>query len=312
MKRIIDQCKFFRGVVVAGPTASGKSDLALRLAQEFDGELICTDSMQVYRQFDIGTAKPTLTEQKLVQHHQINLIDADENYSAGKYERETSRIIEQIQERGRLPILVGGAGLYYRALMYGISHIPDIPENIHQEVICLQKIHGTHYCWEKLQKHDPHAAKGLHPNDTARILRSLEVVLSTGSGIATFQQQQPFAEERYPFLAVAPEWERSVLYERINQRTIKMLESGWIAEVEMLLTRYSPELKPLQAIGYREIVQHLQEKLEWKQMVQKIQQRTRQYAKRQMTWFRKEAKIEWHQPDDEAAILAKIKVYLEK
>ena len=299
-------------VVVAGPTASGKSDLALRLAQEFDGELICSDSMQVYRQFDIGTAKPTLSEQKLVPHHQLDLIEPDGNYSAGKYERDTAIIIQQIQQRGHLPILVGGTGLYYRALMYGISNIPKIPEKLRQEIFSLQEEHGTSYCWEQLQKHDPQTAKRLHPNDTSRIMRSLEVVLATGTSIADFQLQQPFAEARYPVLAIAYEWERSVLYERINQRTRKMLKSGWIEEVEMLLESYPPELKPLQAIGYREIVEHLQNKLKQEALVKKIQLRTRQYAKRQMTWFRREAKIAWHQPDDEAAILDKIKVYLEK
>ena len=298
-------------VVVAGPTASGKSDLALRLAQEFNGELICSDSMQVYRQFDIGTAKPTLSEQKLVPHHQLDLIEPDGNYSAGKYERDTAIIIQQIQQRGHLPILVGGTGLYYRALMYGISNIPKIPEKLRQELFSLQEEHGTSYCWEQLQKHDPQTAKRLHPNDTSRIMRSLEVVLATGTSIADFQLQQPFAEARYPVLAIAYEWERSLLYERINQRTRKMLKSGWIEEVEMLLETYPPELKPLQAIGYREIVEHLQNKLKQEALVKKIQLRTRQYAKRQMTWFRREAKIAWHQPDDEAAILDKIKVYLE-
>jgi len=189
-------------VVVAGPTASGKSDLALRLAQEFDGELICSDSMQVYRQFDIGTAKPTLSEQKLVPHHQLDLIDPDGNYSAGKYERDTSIIIQQIQQRGHLPILVGGTGLYYRALMYGISNIPKIPEKLRQDLFSLQEEHGTSYCWEQLQKHDPQTAKRLHPNDTSRIMRSLEVVLATGTSIADFQLQQPFAEARYPVLTV--------------------------------------------------------------------------------------------------------------
>ena len=301
-----------RIVVVAGATASGKSDLALRLAQEFNGELICSDSMQVYRKFDIGTAKPTLAEQKLVPHHQLDLIDPDEIYSAGKYERDTSQLIQQIQKRGRLPILVGGTGLYYRALMYGISHIPDVPENIHQEVICLQEKHGTSYCWNRLQKLDPQTAQRLHPNDTARILRSLEVVLATGTSLGVFQKQKPFAQAHYPFLAVALAWERSLLYERINQRTRKMLETGWTEEVEMLLKSYSPDLKPFQSIGYREIVMHLQGKLEWEPLVQKIQQRTRQYAKRQLTWFRRESNIEWHQPNDEDTILAKIKVYLEK
>ena len=299
-------------VVVAGPTASGKSNLALSLAQEFKGELICSDSMQVYRQMDIGTAKPTLKEQKLVQHHQLDLIDPDEHYSAGQYERDTSRIIKQIQERSHLPIVVGGTGLYYRALMYGISNIPEIPESLRKEVLSWQEEHGTSYCWKQLQKHDPQGADRLHQNDTARILRNLEVVLATGTTLSTFQLQQPFGEARYQFLAVALEWERHVLYEHINQRTRKMLEFGWIAEVESLLSRYSPDLKPLQAIGYREIVQYLQNKLEWEPLLQEIQKRTRQYAKRQMTWFSREAEIEWYQPDNDAAILAKIKVYLEK
>ena len=299
-------------VVVAGPTASGKSNLALNLAQEFKGELICSDSMQVYRQMDIGTAKPTLKEQKLVQHHQLDLINPDEHYSAGQYERDTSRIIKQIQERSHLPIVVGGTGLYYRALMYGISNIPEIPESLRKEVLSWQEEHGTSYCWKQLQKHDPQGADRLHQNDTARILRNLEVVLATGTTLSTFQLQQPFGEARYQFLAVALEWERQVLYERINQRTRKMLEFGWIAEVESLLSRYSPDLKPLQAIGYREIVQYLQNKLEWEPLLQEIQKRTRQYAKRQMTWFSREAEIEWYQPDNDASILAKIKVYLEK
>ena len=299
-------------VVVAGPTASGKSNLALNLAQEFKGELICSDSMQVYRQMDIGTAKPTLKEQKLVQHHQLDLIDPDEHYSAGQYERDTSRIIKQIQERSHLPIVVGGTGLYYRALMYGISNIPEIPESVRREVLSWKKEHGTSYCWKQLQKHDRQGAERLHPNDTARILRNLEVVLATGTTLSTFQQQQPFGDASYHFLAVALKWKRQVLYERINQRTRKMLEFGWIAEVESLLSRYSPDLKPLQAIGYREIVQYLKKKLEWEPLLQEIQKRTRQYAKRQMTWFCRETKIEWFQPDNDAAILAKIKVYLEK
>ena len=299
-------------VVVPGPTASGKSNLALNLAQEFKGELICSDSMQVYRQMDIGTAKPTLKEQKLVQHHQLDLINPDEHYSAGQYERDTSRIIKQIQERSHLPIVVGGTGLYYRALMYGISNIPEIPESLRKEVLSWQEEHGTSYCWKQLQKHDPQGADRLHQNDTARILRNLEVVLATGTTLSTFQLQQPFGEARYQFLAVALEWERHVLYERINQRTQKMLEFGWIAEVESLLSRYSPDLKPLQAIGYREIVQYLQNKLEWEPLLQEIQKRTRQYAKRQMTWFSREAEIEWYQPDNDAAILAKIKINLEK
>ena len=227
-------------VVVVGPTASGKSDLALRLAQDFDGELICSDSMQVYRRMDIGTAKPTLDVQKIVPHHQLDLIDPDESYSAGKYARDASSIIEKVASRKRLPILVGGTGLYYRALMYGISNIPSIPENLRKEVTGWYSEHGTDYCWKELKKIDPEGAGRLHPNDTARILRSLEVVLSTGTTLAAFQQQKPFEKAHYLFHAVALDWKRDTLYERINQRTHIMLESGWIVEVEKLLTSFLP------------------------------------------------------------------------
>lgn len=305
--------KIFSGIiVVAGPTASGKTNLAIQLALEFDGELICSDSMQVFRKFDIGTSKPTLLEQQLVPHHQLDLIDPNENYSAGKYEHDTSLIIKQIQQRGHLPILVGGTGLYYRALMYGISNIPDIPHSIHQDILNLQEKHGTPYCWEQLKKIDPKTANRLHANDKSRIMRSLEVFLSTGISIVDFQERQPFNKARYPALVIAYHWERDMLYDRINQRTQKMLESGWIKETQELLESYSSDLKPFQSIGYREIVKFLRNDLECEQMVIEIQQRTRQFAKRQMTWFKKESKVEWHQSGDEKAIFDKIKVFLEK
>jgi len=301
-----------RVIIVAGPTASGKSKLAIRLAQEFKGELICSDSMQVYRKLDIGTAKPTLKEQKLVPHHQIDIVDPNENYSAGKYEREASKIIEEIHTRSHIPIIVGGTGLYYRALMYGISKIPDIPENIKKKVATMQLDHGTSYCWKQLQKRDPQGTHNIHRNDTTRILRHLEVLFATGFSITKFHKTQPFAEPRYSFLAVGLDWERNTLYERINQRTLNMLKLGWIAEVETLLKSYSRDLKPLQSIGYREIIEHLSNRLDLEKMIQKIQQRTRQYAKRQITWFQKESKFEWFKPDNEDKVFSKIKVFLEK
>ena len=242
-------------VVVAGPTGSGKSEVAIRLAEEFNGELIRSDSMQVYRQMNVGTAKPSVQEQKLIPHHQLDLINPDENYSAGQYARDTSEIIKKIRERGRLPILVGGTGLYYRALLYGISKIPPVTESLRKEITAWQHEHGTPYCYKLLQKYDPEGAEFLHPNDTSRILRGLEVVLSTGKTIYSYQLEQPFGEARYPFNAVALNWDRNDLYQRINKRTLSMLGSGWLAEVEMLLNSYSPELKTMQSIGYREVVQ---------------------------------------------------------
>tara|TARA_Y100001968_G_C19346586_1_gene712374 strand:- start:400 stop:1320 length:921 start_codon:yes stop_codon:yes gene_type:complete len=299
-------------IVVAGPTASGKSDLAIKLAQTFQGEIICSDSMQIYRNLNIGTSKPTKKEQKLIPHHLIDLIDPNENYSAGKYERDASQIISEIHSRRHTPIIVGGSGLYFRALMYGFSKIPKIPEIIKKKVVNLHIKHGTRYCWEKLEKLDKLSAKDLHPNDTSRILRSLQVFLATGYSIKKFQKDNPFLVARYPCVAVAIEWERNLLYERINKRTLNMLKSGWINEVETLLKYYPKESTPFQSIGYSEIIQHLSGKLELNQMIQKIQQRTRNYAKRQITWFRKESMIEWFQPGDVPKVFSRVKVFLEK
>ena len=298
-------------IVIAGPTGSGKSEVAISLAKEFNGELICSDSMQVYRQMDVGTAKPSLQEQELIPHHQLNLINPDENYSAGQYARDTSKIIEKIRGRGRLPILVGGTGLYYRALIYGISKIPPVPDNLRKEIIGWQQDHGTQYCHNLLQKYDSEGAERIHPNDTSRVLRSLEVVLATGKSIYLYQLKKPFGEALYPFHAFALNWGRSELYQRINKRTLCMLNSGWLAEVEELLNSYSPELRPMQSIGYREVVQYLQNRLKWDEMVYEIQKRTRHFAKRQLTWFRREPKIVWYHPFEQNRILNDIKVYLE-
>ena len=299
-------------IVVTGATASGKSELAINLAKEFNGELICSDSMQVYRKLDIGTSKPSKKEQQLVPHHQIDIVEPNEFYSAGNYEKDTTKIISKIHSRGNVPIIVGGSGLYFKALMYGISKIPNIPKIIKERVHNLRIKNGTTYCWEKLKTHDPQTAKIIHPNDTYRILRSLEVYFATGSSIRKFQKEQPFAEPRYPFLAIALKWERSLLYNRINQRTNKMLDSGWIEEVENLLKEYPKNSKPFQSIGYREIIQYLTGTLKFNQMVELIQQRTRRYAKRQMTWFRKESGLQWFEPKDLSLVSPRIKVFLEK
>ena len=299
-------------VLVAGPTASGKSDLALSLAQHLGGELICTDSMQVYRGLDIGTAKPTAEERGLVPHHQLDLVAPDETYSAGRYAREAAKVIEQISGRGNIPILVGGTGLYFRALVYGINDVPEIPEQVRERVLKLKTKHGIRSCWELLREEDLAGAELLHPNDSARVMRALEVVLATGNPLSLYRQRKPFSVARYPLHGVGIEWTREDLYRRINQRVHTMLEAGWIAEVRKLLVEYPPHLKPLQAIGYREIIAYLQGDVQMDEMVSGIQRRTRQYAKRQLTWFRKEAHIRWHTPGTEEQIMDEFQLCLER
>lgn len=299
-------------LMIAGPTAGGKSSLALWLAQRLGGELICTDSMQVYRGLDIGTAKPTPEEQRLVPHHQLDLVEPDETYSAGHYARDAANVIREVIGRGNLPILVGGTGLYFRALVYGISDVPEIPQTVRKQVLEWKTGYGIRYCRERLREKDPGGAESLHPHDAARIMRALEVILATGNPLSHYQKLQPFHEPRYSLHGFGFEWKRDQLYLRIDQRVHTMLESGWIAEVREVLKEYPPELKALQAIGYREIVEYLQGGIQKDEMISGIQRRTRQYAKRQLTWFRKEPRIRWYPPGAEEQILGEAQLCLER
>ena len=298
-------------VVLGGPTASGKSSLALEVAERVGGEIISTDSMQVYWGMDLGTAKPTPEEQQRVRHHQIDLVDPDGHYSAGQYVRDTEKVLADLSARGRVPLLVGGTGLYYRSLVYGLSEIPEIPEAVRQAVLSLQETQGTPACWEALRQLDPKGAAALHPHDTARILRALEVVQAHGRPIAEFRKQQPFGAPLFPVWLGGIEHSRATLHARINERTHAMLASGWIEEVEALLKRYPPDLKPFQSIGYLEIIRHLHGTLDREAMILRIQQRTRQYAKRQMTWFRKEPGFRWFAPEHLNAAQDSIQEFLD-
>ena len=297
-------------LAILGPTASSKSELALWLAQELDGEIICTDSMQVYRKLDIGTAKPTPQEREAVPHHQLDLIEPDRHYSAGAYERDTVELLQKLRLLNKVPILVGGTGLYYRAIVYGISKIPDIPSHVREEVLHWHTSHGLEYCYQKLQQMDPLASNQLHPNDTSRILRALDVILHTGLSIVKYQEQNRFTTPRVPLYTLGYSFDRSVLYERINRRTHAMLEAGWVHEVEELLKQYPSDLKSLHSIGYHQIIEFLLGQIDEKTMIEKIQQKTRNYAKRQLTWFRKEPNIHWYQKGEEAQILNDVQKFL--
>ena len=298
-------------VVIAGPTASGKSSLALEIAETVGGEIVSTDSMQVYQGMDLGTAKPTPEEQQRIPHHQIDLVAPDGHYSAGQYVRDTERVLAEIVARKRVPVLVGGTGLYYRSLVYGLSEIPEIPEAVRQAVLTFQQAQGTLACWEALRALDPEGAASLHPNDTARVLRALEVVRAHGRPIQDFRKQRPFGSPLFPVWIGGIEHARAALHARINERTHAMLASGWIEEVQGLLKRYPPHLKPFQSIGYLEIIQHLRGELDRETMTLRIQQRTRQYAKRQLTWFCKEPGFRWFAPENLGTVQKSIQEFLE-
>ncbi len=294
-------------VVLAGPTASGKTDLSLWLAEQLNGEILCTDSMQVYRRLNIGTAKPTPAEQAQVPHHLLDRVDPDEAYSAGRYEREALEALQDLSRRGKTPILVGGTGLYYRALMYGLSDMPTIPSQTREQVAAWHTAEGTEGCWERLAELDPPSAKALHQRDTARVLRALEVVLASGRSIRSFRQAQPFEQPRFPCWVGGLHFPREELYARINDRVEQMLASGWVEEVQQLLQDYPPDLPAFRAIGYAEVTAYLHQTLDWASMVTRIQQRTRQYAKRQLTWFRRDPHFQWQAPQEREVLLAGIR-----
>ena len=281
-------------IIITGPTASGKSDLALELAQKIDGEIICTDSMQVYRGLDIGTAKPTQMEQSAVPHHQIDLCNPDKHYSAGQYARDAEIVLNKLGERGKIPILVGGSGLYYKALIYGLDEMPQIPEEIRLAVLNDWKIKGFDECYQELGICDPELAFRLSPRDANRVQRGLEVFRASKKKMSSFQSSK-FSNQtaRFPVKIFGVYWEREALYQRINQRTEAMLKIGWIDEVKALLELYSPSLSPLNGLGYKQIIAYLNGELNYNQMVEAIQQKTRNFAKRQLTWFRQEKNMKW-------------------
>lgn len=299
-------------IAVVGATASGKSALAMHLAESADGEIINTDSMQVYRHFDIGTAKPSRQDLMRVPHHLIDVCEPDEGFSAARYVECTQRVISEIRQRGRVPILCGGTGLYFRALLQGLADIPPVPAEVREAVWRQIDEKGPNHCHQELALMDPCTAEKTHPNDAIRIARALEVIRATGKPLSHYLREQPYRGEIVDVLQVGYQWERAELHQRINERVARMLEQGWIAEVKGILERgYSTELKPFMAIGYGEIVAMLQGETAQSDLEVLIAARTRQYAKRQLTWFRKHPGIAWEAPGNGQAVLQRVEAYLE-
>lgn len=268
-------------LVIAGPTASGKSALAMELAQKFQGEIINCDSVQLYRGFNIGSAKPTAEEQALVPHHLLDVVNADENYDARCFAEDTEALIEKIRSHNRLPIVVGGTGLYLRALWRENWH--DLPksESLRQELEAWtnDELH------QRLHELDPARAAQLHRNDRFRLQRAVEIATLTGKPLSA---QTPKSDERSRAFAIRVICPRPLLQERSRQRVDLMLKAGLIEEVRQLLANgVDPHCKPMQSIGYAQVVEFLEGKITEAQLPEQIQIATRQYAKRQETWFKK-------------------------
>ena len=286
-------------IVIAGPTASGKTDFALKLAQYYPVEVISADSRQVYRKMDIGTAKVTVAEQHRVRHHLIDVVDPDKVFTVAHFVNRAHAAIADIVRRGKIPLIVGGTGLYIKALTEGLIDAPPEDEHLRADLLKQERCE-TGYLFQRLQIVDSALAKSLHHNDITRIVRGIEVYESTGLQLSKLQEQHAFQEQPYRLLKFAVSVDRPLLYDRINVRVDEMVVAGLISETQSLLDcGYSPELKAMRTIGYRQIIEHLCNDLSLNDAVEWIQRDSRRYAKRQLTWFRRDKSIIWVDYNDE-------------
>ena len=300
-----------RVVAILGPTSTGKSDLALWLAPLIGGEIINADSMQVYRHFDIGSAKPDKLVREEVPHHLIDVVEPNEEFNAALFQRMADVAVREVISRGATPVVVGGTGLYLRVLFHGLFPVQSDPRL--RERLRRQYAERPAETYEELKARDPEYALAISHRDKVRVVRGLEISYLSGLTMSEWRRRHGFHEERYEALKIGLRGERQDLYRRINARVEQMLTRGWVEEVEGLLKAgYDPELKPFQSIGYREILLYLKGELDYLRMVEKIKIATRHYAKRQMTWFSRERDIEWHEyPEERVAILERIRRFLD-
>jgi len=285
-------------LAIVGPTCTGKSQLSVDLSREFGGEVVNADSMQVYRHFDIGTAKPDKNAQAGVPHHLLDIIEPHEEFNAAIFKDWADRAISKIWSRNSLPIVVGGTGLYVRALIYGLFTI-DEKKNTRE---ALKKLYhdDPEGFYENLKATDPEYAMKISYRDERRMVRAMEVYQSTGFTMSEWIRRHGFREPRYEVLRIGLRKTRDELYTRINERVDEMLRRGWVEEVQSLVRiGYDERLKPFTGIGYREILRYLRGSITYQDMTDEIKKLTRRYAKRQFTWFLKEEGIAWYEyPDD--------------
>lgn len=300
-------------IVIAGPTASGKTSLAVELALHLGGEVVNADSMQVYRGMDIGTAKPTEEEKRGVSHHLMDVVDPDEAFNAAIYRSLSMPVIEDLHSSGTPCFVVGGSGLYIRALLGGLFECPRPPEGLREALLEEWERLGPEVLHKRLEKKDSNAAKVIHPNDRVRVLRALEVMELTGRPFSSTANDHDFRDNPFQALKICLYLERDRLYKRINRRSKEMIEQGLFDETRALLEKgYGPELKPMQSIGYRHAVKYLSGEWDLAMTSERLQVDTRRYAKRQKTWFRGEPDYAWYMPEDLDEIQGRISKFYKR
>ena len=280
-------------VVILGPTGSGKTALSLRLAKAFHGEIVNCDSVAMYREFDIGTAKPTLEERAHAPHHLFDYVDPTEDVTAGEYARQARAVLAGINSRHHLPIVVGGTGLYLRALLEGLFPGPQRSDELRERLRGRSASRESNHLHRILKKLDGAAASKIHPNDVPKMIRAIEVCLSSRQKMSELWQQGRDPLRGFRILRLGLDPDRAALYQRINQRARIMFETGLIDETRRLLEKYGTSARPMSSLGYKQAAQLLRGELPREQALEAAQQAHRNYAKRQMTWFRREPEVEW-------------------
>ena len=281
-------------ICIVGPTAVGKTEIAIQLAQHLDAEIVSLDSRQIYRGMDIGTAKPTPEQQRAVPHHLIDCVDVDQTFSVAEYQRLADTAIAEIRGREKRAMAVGGAGLYFRGIIDGLFDGPGADAEIRAKLQREVDEHGNVALHERLRRCDPETANRVHPNNLVRVIRALEIYELTGKPISALQQQWKMNEPRYPFRAFGLNMPRETLYQRIEERVDRMVEAGLIEEVKGLLDQGCPRnCVAMQSFGYKELIDYLDRNRTLDEAIALLKQNTRRFAKRQLTWFRNDPRIEW-------------------
>ncbi len=281
-------------IVIGGPTASGKTALSIELAKKIDGEIVSADSMQIYKDMSIGTAKPTIEEIGDVKHYMLDFVSPDTRYSVSQYKEDAINCIEKIIKKGKTPIVVGGTGLYIDSLIYGIEYQEITIDTEYRDQLNKQADSGNlQELYEEACKIDPEAMKIISPNDKKRIIRVLEIYKQTGKTKTEQNIESRKKEVPYNYIMFAINMDREKLYERINKRVDIMLENGLIEEVQALINKYNNIKTAMQGLGYKEVVQYFNNELTKEEMIDKIKMESRRYAKRQLTWFRKNKETIW-------------------
>jgi tRNA dimethylallyltransferase len=280
-------------VVVLGPTASGKTSLSLTLAERFHGEIVNCDSIAMYREFDIGTAKPTVAERARAPHHLFDCVAPTGHITAGEYARRAREVLEEIKGRGHLPIVVGGTGLYLRALLEGLFPGPQRSEELRERLRERAGSRGSGYLHRVLSRLDRAAAEKIHANDSPKLIRAIEVCLASRQKMTELWKQGGEPLRGFRILRLGLDPDRQALYERINRRAEQMFEAGLVEETKRLMEKYGGSAGPLSSLGYKQAAQFLRGELTHEQAVHAAQQAHRNYAKRQMTWFRREPEVHW-------------------